>query len=217
MPNYLMLACHNIKPELLAALAEAPVCIPVIFIPRGLHLVAEKMRAYLNEIVGHLEYVDQVLLPMGRCGNGVLGLNSPKASLVLPKCADCLDLLLSDNRLPSSRPSEAYFLTGGWFGGPYSVDGEYRHSLAKYGPEKAARVMKMIYAHYRHFILINTGLYDLAGAAEILAPIAETTGLEIREAPGRFGVLRKMAKLDFDDDFVIVPPGVTVDESHFEL
>jgi hypothetical protein len=46
-------------------------------------------------------------------------------------------------------------------------------------------------------------------------PLAGTTGMEITRMNGPCGVLRKMARLEFDDNFVIVPPCEAVSEEHF--
>jgi hypothetical protein len=39
--------------------------------------------------------------------------------------------------------------------------------------------------------------------------------MEVDRIDGPCGVLRKMAELDFDGNFAIVPPGETVGEGHF--
>jgi hypothetical protein len=210
-----MLACRNIENELLAAAGTAGSAFPIFFIPRETHLLADKLREYLQGVIDALENVDYILLPMGRCGNGTLGLMSKNAALVLPRCNDCIDLLLSEGSLKPERPKYAYFLTDGWLGSPSSIDTEYSYSLNKYGDKTGKEIIRMIYCNYKYFTFVDTGSYDLESAKEKIVPLARTTEMRINEMSGPCGVLKKMARLEFDGNFVIVPPGEAVREEHF--
>jgi hypothetical protein len=210
-----MLACRNIKNELLAAISAAGSGFPVFFIPRKTHLISNKLREYLQGAIDSLENVDFILLPMGRCGNGTLGLVSKNASLVLPRCNDCIDLLLSGDHLKPQRPQYAYFLTDGWLGSPSSIDTEYSYSLNKYGDKTGKEIIRMIYQNYKYFTFVDTNSYDLEAAKERIMPLARTTEMEINRMDGPCGVLRKMARLEFDGNFAVVPPGEIVSEEYF--
>jgi hypothetical protein len=214
-----MFACRNIENELLSAVNAAGNAagsgFPILFIPRETHLISNKLREYLQGAIDSLENVDFILLPMGRCGNGTLGLVSKKASLVLPRCNDCIDLLLSDDSLKPERPKYAYFLTDGWLGSPSSIDTEYSYSLNKYGDETGKEIIRMIYCNYKYFTFVDTASYDLEAAKEKILPLARTTEMRINEMSGPCGVLKKMVRLDFDGNFTIIPPGEPVSEKHF--
>ncbi|ATW23807.1 GTP-binding protein [Candidatus Formimonas warabiya] len=145
--NYLMLACPILQDEIRAAAAETEVKFPILFIPSDLHLLPDKLRDYLQEMIDRLENVDCLLLPMGRCGNGTLGLKSDKMTIILPKCEDCINLTLSDEKLMVERPVYSYFLTAGWLREKNAINNEYDATLKKYGPERAAMIMGMMYAN----------------------------------------------------------------------
>jgi hypothetical protein len=215
MSRYIMLACLNIKNELLAAVNAAGSDFPILFIPRETHLISNKLRDHLQSTIDALENVDYILLPMGRCGNGTLGLVSHKASLVFPKCNDCIDLLLSEDNLKVERPQYAYFLTDGWLGFSASIDTEYSYTIQKYGDKRGTGIIRMIYKNYKYFTLVDTEGYDLEAAKEKIMPLARTTGMEINRMNGPCGVLRKMARLEIDANFTIIPPGEPVGEKHF--
>jgi hypothetical protein len=210
-----MLACRNIENELLAALKAAGAGFPVFFIPREAHLFADRLRGYLQDAIDSLANVDYILLPMGRCGNGILGLVSKNASLVFPRCNDCIDLLLSDDNLKPERPRYAYFLTDSWLGSPSSIDTDYSYSLNRYGDKTGKEITRMIYQNYRRFTFVDTTFYDLEAAKEKIMPLARTAEMEINSMDGPCGVLQKMARLEFDGNFVIAPPGEAVSEAHF--
>jgi hypothetical protein len=73
----------------------------------------------------------------------------------------------------------------------------------------------MIYQNYRYFTFVDTNSYDLEAAKEKIMPLAGTTGMEINSMDGPCGVLRKMARLELDGDFAVIPPGEAVSETHF--
>ena len=212
----IMLACHNIKEELRVAVMESEVKFPILFIPRELHLFPDKLRSYLQEMIDNLESVDYILLPMGQCGNGTIGLVSKKSSIVLPKCGDCIDLILSKNGVVQKRSAYSYFLTAGWLGDRNSIDYEYERTVEKYGTENAAMIIEMMYKNYKSFCFVDTGTYDIDAAIAQVMPLVEALGLEIDVVKGSFSLLRKMAALDFNENCIVIPPGEIVSDRHFD-
>ena len=213
--TYLMLACPILRDEIMMAAAQTAVKFPILFIPTDLHQTPEKLKAYLQNAIDNLFHVDVIILPMGRCGNGTLGLKSDRATIVLPKCDDCISLILSKESFQVERPKYTYFLTDGWLREKGAINNEYDRTREKYGEEKAKMVMDMLYGSYKYFSLMDTGTYDLATAKEKVRPLAELVQLEINSLPGYCGVLKKMMRLEFDENFIIVPAGEEVKEEHF--
>lgn len=218
MDNYLMLACQNIRLELEAALQQSPYRFPVLFIPLDMHLSPDKLRDYLQSTIDDLMGVDYILLPMGRCGNGTIGLESKNATLVLPRCADCIDLLLSDHSFEDAanlRSNRACYLTQSWLGKPDSIDREYAYTIDKYGEKKGREIYRMIYENYTSFTLIDTGVYQVDSVVRQVEPAAALAEVDINIVKGPYGMLKKMAKLDFDHNFLLIPPGEKVEERMF--
>ncbi|MDO4542489.1 MAG: DUF1638 domain-containing protein, partial [Bacillota bacterium] len=172
MKRYFMIACEIIRDEIEAYLAEHPVAYPIVYLPPDLHLFPDKLREYLQEFIDRIDNVDHIVLPMGRCGNGTLGLKSKNASLILPKCEDCVNLILSEDSLKVERPKYSMFFTEGWLRHDTSPIGEYRRTVEKYGKEKADMVMNIMYDGYKYFTLMDTGAYDKSAALEKLRPLA---------------------------------------------
>lgn len=215
MKSYLMLACTILKDEIEAAMKESEIKIPLLYIPSELHLFPDKLREYLQRTLDNLYNIDIVMLPMGRCGNGTLGLHSDRATIVLPKCEDCINLLLSQEDLRVERPSYSYFLTDGWLREKNAINNEYDRTVEKHGPEKAAYVMKLLYENYKYFTFVDTGTYSLKEAKQKVQPLADLVQVDITYHPGPCGVLKKMMRLEFDDNFIVVPPGTVISEEHF--
>ncbi len=213
--NVLMLACPILRDEIEMVAARTSVRFPIVFIPTDLHQTPDRLRNYLQETIDRLFHVDLLLLPMGRCGNGTIGLKSANAAIVLPRCEDCVNLILSGESVEVERPKYTYFLTDGWLREKGAINNEYDRTIEKYGPEKAKMVMEMLYGNYRYFSLMDTGAYDLKQAAKKVRPLADLTRLEINTLPGPCGVLEKMMRLEFDENFIAIPPGEEVTEEHF--
>ncbi|MBQ6810479.1 MAG: DUF1638 domain-containing protein, partial [Firmicutes bacterium] len=209
----IMLACRNIEDEIDAAMKEAGTDFPVIYLPSGTHDRPERMNKLLQEIMDSITDIDYLLLPMGRCGNSTLGLRSDRFSLVLPKCEDCINLILSKDSLKVDRPKGHMFFTQGWLRSSKAAPGEFEKTLAKYGEDTCKMLMQMIYGGYTHFGILHTGLYDTEKAKAQLTPLAEMIPVEFKDMEAPFGVLKKMCALKLDDpNFVIVPPGAEVNE-----
>lgn len=211
MDTVMMLACHNIKNELLRAVAETGAFFPIFFIPEDLHQNPDRLRAYLQKTIDSLYNIDTLLLPMGRCGNGTLGLRSERAKLVLPRCSDCIDLLLNGG----ARDHRAFYLTAGWLDNPHSIDTEYHYAIERYGEKRGQKIIEALYHSYETFIMLDTGAYNLAPAMEKIAPLAASVDVTVKRMPGGYDMLRDMVAGRLDERFVTVPSGVEVAEAHF--
>jgi hypothetical protein len=213
--QYMMLACRTLRREITAFMEEEKLHYPVFYIPSELHLAPEKLNAYLCDFIPRLVNVDYLLLPMGRCGNGTLGVPSCNTTLVLPKCSDCIDLLLSRDCLSNSDRSKfSYFFTGGWLDDKHSFIREYEHAVEKYGQTMADTIMRTIYNNYKYFTYVDSVFGNFETASAQVSPLAKVVDVGIQNVEATCGVLRKMLKLNFDEDFILVPPGQKV---NFEM
>jgi len=209
--NYMLLACPTLKREITVIMQEEGLNYPVFYLPDELHLMPEHLNAWLCDFIPRLVNVDYLLMPMGLCGNGTLGVPSVNATLVLPKCQDCISLLLSETCLADvERPVYDYFFTDSWLDFERSFTNEFSLTVEKYGQKTADSLMKMMFKHYQYFSYIDSGYGDYESAVAKAKPLADLVDVEIRRLKGNFGVLRKMLKLEFDDDFLLVGPGETV-------
>lgn len=66
----------------------------MIFMEPGLHENPEKLKDALQKMINQLSNVDFILLGYALCGNGLIGLTSKNATLVLPQYHDCIAMLL---------------------------------------------------------------------------------------------------------------------------
>ena len=216
MKNYFVISCHMIENELLSLMEKHHVSWPVYFIPPDLHGDMDKLRDYLQNIIDSIKNVDGIVLTISRCGNATVGLKASSAPLSLPRCADCVDLMLSEKRLEDrKRPVGAIFATESWVVNTESTDFSFPKLCEKYGEETAETIMKSMYENYKYYYILDTGTFDTELLAEYIAPQAEMLEMEIKTTACRCGALEKLVKGEFDDDFLIVPRGETIRETDF--
>lgn len=85
----------------------------------------------------------------------------------------------------------------------------------KMGETKARMYLMKLYSVIHDFYIIDTGCYDIEPVKEYITPLVRLVEGELHIVPGHYGILRKMAREQFDDDFFTVPVGETVKSDSF--
>lgn len=185
----------------------------MVFLESGLHIVPDKIRVRLQaEIDEAHPDVTHILLGFGFCGNAVVGLRSADRTIVIPKVEDCITLLLgSTARRAEINREGAYFLTRGWVDNHITIWDEYQLCLQQYGEKKTRIIMRSMLGYYRRLVLLNTGLPDGGDWRETADRAASAFSLEKVEVAGTHALLEKLIGRAWDEDFVVVPPGVEIE------
>lgn len=77
---------------------------------------------------------------------------------------------------------------------------------AKKGRGYAEEYLKQIYTGFTDFYIIDTGTYDTKPVEEYIMPPVNLLGGTLQYLKGEYGILKKVAKRHFDDDFRIILP-----------
>jgi len=203
-------ACRTIEDEINYVLEENKIDFPVIYMQPGLHERPDKLNSALQETIDGIGNVDFIILAYALCGNGLLGLTSKKATLVLPQYHDCLAMLLgSDERYRANLGTEmgALFITGGFMKHFNPKQKFYEVLVPKLGNEKALRYSKRVLVNYKRFALVETGAYDKEAVFREMEEQANFFNLQTHRIQGTLDVLRKLVKGQWDEKFQVVPPG----------
>lgn len=205
-----IIACKTIENELLAAMKQVDCHFPVLWLESGLHNVPKLLHEKLQELLDGCQGYDTVLLAMGFCGNSVVGLQARDFRMILPRCDDCITLLLgSQERRQEAKAT--FFMTEGWLKGERNIWVEHEACMEKYGPKRGKRIFDALFAHYQYIALVDTGAYDAAKAEEETLRIADALGMEFRHMDGTLEYLCSLLKGNWEDDrFVLIPPHSTV-------
>jgi hypothetical protein len=72
----------------------------------------------------------------------------------------------------------------------------------------------MMLEHYTRLVLIDTGRYDLAPFREYAERFAKFYDLRLEEVPGTTRLVDMLVAGEWDDSFLVVPPGreITLDD-----
>lgn len=208
--NPIIIACETIKNELLTVMAEVGCEYPVLWLESGLHNWPDKLRGRIQELMDGCSGYDTVLLAMSFCGNSVVGLRTHDFQLVIPRCDDCITLLLGSQER-RQEASATYFLTEGWLKGERNIWVEYQSCMERYGKKRGKRIFDALFAHYHYLALVDTGAYDAAGAEAEARKIAAGLNLEYRRMDGTLEHLRQLLRENWQPErFLRIPPNSTV-------
>ena len=186
----------------------------------GLHIQPDKLRTTLQAAVDAVDEneIDTILLGYGLCSQAVIGLAARNFTLVVPRVDDCIAIFLGSRSAYSAQCKTepgTYYLTKGWIEVGSTPFTEYDEMVKRLGPEKAARVHKIMMRNYKRLALINTGQYGMERYREYARQTAERFDLRYEEVPGSNAMVKKMIEGDWDDEFVVVQPGDKIRYEHF--
>jgi len=200
---------------------------PVICMDYGLHLTPQKMRNALQAQIDALAAPHLILIGYGLCGNGLHGLKAGSHTLVIPRADDCITILLGSHRAYietfEAQPG-TYYLTKGWLESGSDPLKEYRAYLDQYGAENADSLIDMMYGRYKVVCFVAHTQADLdeyrPRAMEVAEFCAQRWGMAYQERIGSDCLIRRLLDAprrlgSLGEDFVVVPPGGTVDQHMF--
>ena len=212
----IIVACQTIRHEVNLAITETGVHYPVLWIESGLHNFPDRLGQAIQAEINKIENVETILLAFGYCGNSLLGINSSRAQLIIPRVEDCISLLLGsyERRQTLDKEVGTYFLTKGWLENEQNLLSEYERCVAKYGKDKALKVMKMMLNNYHRLMVIDNQAYQSEDIVIKTKCFAEALGLNHEIIDGSSRLLKKLLIGLWDDEFAIIKPGEKVTLEH---
>ena len=178
---------------------------------------------------------EAILLGYGRCNDGLVGLQARETPLVIPRAHDCITFFFGSRQAYQeffdAHPG-TYYKTSGWmeredaWGGAdgyakpaYGQAGvmanlgltdSYEELVAKYGEENAAFISQTTgnwMENYSRYVYLTMGLCEEEDYVESIRESAAAQGLEFERREGSMRLLEKLFLGQWDEDFLIVPPG----------
>lgn len=214
-----LVACSMMEDELRSVYEEIGCEVPIRWLERGYHNTPEKLRQVLQREIDELGEYDEILLAYGLCGNGTAGLVSEKATLVLPRFDDCINLMLCTGARKGRGLAEAgsIYLTRGWIQDEEAILQKQEEYVEEYGEETAQEILEMMYEHYEKIAVIDTGCYDLRPVQDYARRAGEMLSLEPVTVPGSTRILEKLLRGQWDEDFIVQRPGQPLTAAQWEL
>ncbi len=207
-----VIACATIKDEMKKALEIAGRDYPAVFLKPGLDDDPRKLQEALQAELDRLPAPSLALLGYGFANGALAAFPAGRHTLVAPQAEDTLCLILGSQARRDAilKEQPSYFITEGWLRGD-NIFAVFQKSVDKYGPEKAARLHKSMMHHYRRFLLVDTGVYDLDAYRGRLEELGRVLGLAVEEAPGDLNwLVRLVSGPPWGPAFVKAEPGETL-------
>ncbi len=210
-----VVVCKTLEAELRALLDPR---VELRVMEQGLHRSPEQLRERLQREIDSID-AGEILLGYGLCGNGVAGLSSRRARLVVPRVDDCIGILLGSGeryREEFGREPGTYWLSRGWIEDARDPYTEYQRCRERYDEETARWVASEMMKGYRRLALIDTGVCPVGRFRAYAREFSSFFGLDYVEMAGGDGLLRALLSSEWDDErFVVVEPGQAISTDMF--
>jgi len=214
--NRRVIACETVIEEMLPFLPED---VPHEVLDFGLHIKPAELKKVLQEKIDEAsQHADVLLLGYGLCSMAVVGLTATTATLVIPRTDDCIAIFLgscSAYKEQSKKEPGTYYLTKGWIEAGDTPFEEHKLLIEKFGEEKAERMTRLMLKNYKRLAFINTGVYEIERYQEYARKTADRFQLRFEEIDGSPALVKKMMFGPWDEEFIIVSPGQTVEYKDF--
>jgi hypothetical protein len=233
------IGCEVLARPIYLAAANSPHVIDLELIQYGLHqhpqVLRNRIQSAINASQG--QGYDAILLAYGLCGKSTHGIKTPALTesapglrLIIPKAHDCITLFLGGRE----RYDHEFATTPGtyWYvqdylerddgsganlsiGANTSADAEeaYEDYVARYGKDNADYLMEVMGAwqsHYHRAAYIDLGIGNGNLTEEKAKRDAARRGWVYERLAGDMVLIRRLLFGEWDDDFLVVPPGQTI-------
>jgi len=241
------LGCEIIFREACLLASRTSHQVDVEFLRKGLHdletvdMVA-KVQAAIDAADAEGKY-EAILLGYARCNDGTVGLTARSIPLVVPRAHDCVTFFFGSRgayREYFDACPGTYYMTTGWaernvkpgeeydrpaYGqqgvmGKLGLADDYEEMVEKYGEENAAFIRESLgdwMKNYSRFCYLEMGVCDETPFIEKTRTEAAERNWDFELRKGDWTLLEKLFFADWDDNFVIVPPGKTLVARNDEL
>jgi hypothetical protein len=238
-----VIACEIALREICHVAAQSPHLVDLEFLTQGYHDVPAQGRDEIQRRIDAVPAgrYDAILIGYGLCSNILTGLHCAHTPLVIPRAHDCITLFLGSKEryqeLFEAKPG-AYYYTSGWLecvrrrgvgalqqGTTYmpsnfkvAADATYAQWVEKYGEEQAQYLREVMggwAASYNAGVLIDFDFTRQLGLREQVERICADQSWRYEELPGDLSLFRRWLAGEWnEEDFLVVPPGQSVEPSH---
>lgn len=233
------LSCEALTRMVYLCAAQSPHLVDVELVRIGLHNEPINLRVLLQQKIDAIsgkEY-DAITLAYGLCGQATMSLVAREIPLVLPRAHDCITLFLGSR----ARYQEQFEANPGtyWYSLDFierkeasgtfvalgasmdstNIQSKYEEYVEKYGQDNAEYLMEVMGAwqsHYNRAAYIDLGVGHGATLEAQTQGEAERRGWRYDRLAGNLTLIRRLLNGEWDDDFLVVPPGQQVAMSYDE-
>lgn len=193
----------------------------VVKFEKKLHEKSDYLRDMLQKEIDNSQQFEVIILGYGLCGKSVDGLVSRNAYMIIPKCDDCIAMLLgsvAEYKKQFSNVPGTYYLTRGYIGeSDNPLLGSFSEIRDKYDEETWKWILKEMLKNYKRIAFISTGNYDPEEWRNIAIKEAGKLDLNFEELKGTNEFFRKILNCEWDREFLVLKPGEKVKMEMFMI
>ena len=220
MDSACIVCCDSLLSHLEVAQEKMGTKCPIYTLDRALHSQPKNMRQRLIDVLNALPgSITTVLIAMGHCG-GSLDNICARQRLVIPDLDDCITMLLTktDAQEGNLKQRGHMYFRDSECGG-VNVQRMLDNLRQEYGMERGTGIFGMWFADYTHADIIDTGVFDCyeESYVESIQKQADLIRCELDYVEGSNRILEKLVSGQWDEQFLIVPPGTALTRSTFSL
>ncbi len=227
-----VVACPSLRPELEMLAAQAKSAITFRQLEMGLHeRTAQALHEALQSAIDDTMDCDAIAIGYGLCNSGIIGLQSRRVPLVIPRAHDCVGMLLGGSQRYlaelEAQPG-TYFQSAGWlensstnrdirqpdftFGPNSNVTRE--RLVERYGEDNADYLLGEFDGftkHYERLAFIATPIPENLHWETMAKRIAAEKNWSFERLRGDLGWLRRLLDGEWNErEFLTVQPGERV-------
>ena len=220
MNSTCIVCCDSLLSHLEVAQVKMGTKCPIYTLDRAFHSQPKNMRQRLIDVLTALpESITTVLIAMGYCG-GSLDNICARQRLVIPNLDDCITMLLTktDAQEGNLKQRGHMYFRDSECGG-VNVQRMLDNLRQEYGMERGTGIFGMWFADYTHADIIDTGVFDCyeESYVESIQKQADLIRCQLDYVEGSNRILEKLVSGQWDEQFLIVPPGTVLTKSAFSL
>lgn len=205
-----IISCKTLKNEVEDIISDKPDDFECIWLEEQLHNKPLVLHEQIQNAIDSLIDADKIILIYGNCGGALNGITATHCPLILPKCEDCIDIMLYYNSDIKDIRRNSYFSSVGWLWGNEDLGYGYDKMKEKYGEARALRLTRAMYVNYKYLAFIETCENAKENAIQRSEVMAEKLGLEFKTIKGSMKLLQDMIEGNTDDRYIFVPKGETI-------
>lgn len=211
-----ILSCRTLEPEVRLAMKKCGCTLKLSVLQENNHDVPHLLRQNIQEELDKITDTDRVLMAFATCGGAMVGLRTGDFELVIPRLDDCLSLLMGsvERRKAVLEGGFGMFVTESWMNHEKNTAAELERIQQKYSPERARKVIEIMYGNFDSLNVIDTGAYDVHTILPRTQALAQRLNLKHRVVMGTTSYLEMLLQGPYDSaHFIVIPPRTTVTEA----
>jgi hypothetical protein len=232
------IACEVLARPLYLCAARSPHIVDIELVKKGLHNQPVILRDRLQTAIDNTDEkdFDAILLAYGLCGQATAGLMAQRIPVVIPRAHDCITLFLGSRQ----KYQEQFEHEPGtfWYAQDYierddgsgavlsmgsgtdtELEAVYNEYVQKYGKDNADYLMEVMgawQAHYKRAVFIDLQVGNGASVETRARDEAARRGWSYERMKGDLILIRRLLQGDWENDFLVLPPGQKVIMAHDE-